>query len=277
MGMLSELALRRARAQYERQLDNLAIDPETGEPLLDVWHGGAPNIERFDMGMMGTGEGAQKYSDGLYFGQRRGTGKKYRDDWTDRSKYQNQTNGTAIVGKARLPINGSTWLRINNTDSKDYKKTMMAQAQDAIDNPEKGDSPLRILARHITSPMESRQRWAAAKKYEINPENYYMAKAEQEAESLGEIWDMDEIDPPDTKQFTLSLVGERGDQLLADFDNGVLRYNDLGRDIERQYDPDVDSDWIYFDLKNSHTAELVDWQMWDLTDAPELDDLAKKL
>ena len=43
-----------------------------GKPALDMWHGGAPNIDKFDMSYMNSGEGAQMYSPGLYHAGRRG-------------------------------------------------------------------------------------------------------------------------------------------------------------------------------------------------------------
>jgi hypothetical protein len=45
-----------------------------------VWHGTPHEIKgKFDISKVGTGEGAQSYGHGMYFGEARGTGEMYRD------------------------------------------------------------------------------------------------------------------------------------------------------------------------------------------------------
>jgi hypothetical protein len=47
---------------------------------LNAWHGTPHEIKgNFDISKVGTGEGAQSYGHGMYFGQARGTGEQYRD------------------------------------------------------------------------------------------------------------------------------------------------------------------------------------------------------
>jgi hypothetical protein len=47
---------------------------------LEAWHGTPHEIKgNFDLAKVGTGEGAQSYGHGMYFGGARGTGEQYRD------------------------------------------------------------------------------------------------------------------------------------------------------------------------------------------------------
>lgn len=45
---------------------------------IDVWHGSPHKFDRFDSSRIGTGEGAQAYGYGGYFGEAKGTGESYR-------------------------------------------------------------------------------------------------------------------------------------------------------------------------------------------------------
>ena len=48
-------------------------------PGITVYHGSPHSFDRFDIGKIGTGEGAQAYGHGLYFAEREGTARSYRD------------------------------------------------------------------------------------------------------------------------------------------------------------------------------------------------------
>jgi hypothetical protein len=45
---------------------------------MDVWHGTPHRFDAFDASKIGSGEGAQAFGHGLYFGEARGTGEEYR-------------------------------------------------------------------------------------------------------------------------------------------------------------------------------------------------------
>lgn len=46
---------------------------------IRAYHGSPHDFDRFDLGKIGTGEGAQAYGHGLYFAEREGVAKSYRD------------------------------------------------------------------------------------------------------------------------------------------------------------------------------------------------------
>ncbi len=50
---------------------------------MDVWHGTPYRFDRFDASKIGSGEGAQAYGHGLYFGEARGTGEGYMKNLSD--------------------------------------------------------------------------------------------------------------------------------------------------------------------------------------------------
>ncbi len=54
---------------------------------IDVWHGSPHEFEAFSMEKIGTGEGAQSYGHGLYYGEARGTGESYTGNFRNRGRY----------------------------------------------------------------------------------------------------------------------------------------------------------------------------------------------
>jgi hypothetical protein len=60
--------------------------PRRVEQPIEAWHGSPADFEKFSMEKIGTGEGAQVYSRGLYFGGKRSTGEFYRDALTPEAK-----------------------------------------------------------------------------------------------------------------------------------------------------------------------------------------------
>ena len=101
---------------YDRQLNNHIIN-DKGEPVVEVWHGGHPNIEKFDMSKMGTGEGAQAYSPGLYNAERKGVAGDYRDAITARLKAKMAHEyGLVTIGGITIPVSARNWIRIEDTE-----------------------------------------------------------------------------------------------------------------------------------------------------------------
>jgi hypothetical protein len=84
----------------------------TPQPMrMDVWHGSPHGpFEKFDASKIGTGEGAQAFSHGLYFGEARGTGEEYRKMLSTKV----DVNGKPLYDANKIV--GST----GNTDLDDY-------------------------------------------------------------------------------------------------------------------------------------------------------------
>ena len=83
-----------------------ALRNPTGQGGVDLsmnaWHGSPHNIEgKFDLAKVGTGEGAQVYGHGMYFGEARGTGEKYAFDLANRD-VANQGRLNAHANAQRL-------------------------------------------------------------------------------------------------------------------------------------------------------------------------------
>jgi hypothetical protein len=69
---------------------------------LNAWHGTPHEIKGgFDISKVGTGEGAQSYGHGMYFGEARGTGEKYAFDLANRDA-TNQGRLNAHANAQRL-------------------------------------------------------------------------------------------------------------------------------------------------------------------------------
>jgi hypothetical protein len=52
-----------------------------GKGAIKAFHGSPHDFEKFDTSKIGTGEGAQAYGHGLYFAEKEGTAKAYRDNF----------------------------------------------------------------------------------------------------------------------------------------------------------------------------------------------------
>jgi hypothetical protein len=89
-----------------------AMDPQTWRDAADAYgqallagstapgfrafHGSPHSFDRFDLGRIGTGEGAQVYGRGLYFADREGTAQAYRDALAGRGQAVMVVGGKAI-------------------------------------------------------------------------------------------------------------------------------------------------------------------------------------
>lgn len=65
---------------------------------LEAWHGTPHNIQgKFDINKVGTGEGAQVYGHGMYFGEARGTGETYRKSLSGRTDLNEMPSDPAFI------------------------------------------------------------------------------------------------------------------------------------------------------------------------------------
>ena len=68
---------------YSEDADAVPIT-KAGKKIIEAWHGSPHKFDKFSMDKIGTGEGAQAYGHGLYFADRRGIAKSYRENLTQR-------------------------------------------------------------------------------------------------------------------------------------------------------------------------------------------------
>ena len=57
----------------------LTLAEQVAQKRLKAYHGSPHDFDEFSTDNIGTGEGAQAYGHGLYFAEREGTAKTYRD------------------------------------------------------------------------------------------------------------------------------------------------------------------------------------------------------
>jgi hypothetical protein len=60
---------------------------------IRAYHGSPHDFDRFDMSKIGTGEGAQAYGHGLYFAEKEGVAKQYRDQLTNQANFKTADGG----------------------------------------------------------------------------------------------------------------------------------------------------------------------------------------
>lgn len=60
------------------------VDPRIAQSF-EAWHGSPHDFEAFDLGRIGTGEGAQSYGHGLYFAENEGVARSYQRKTSDKA------------------------------------------------------------------------------------------------------------------------------------------------------------------------------------------------
>jgi hypothetical protein len=85
---------------------------------IRAYHGSPHDFDRFDMSKIGTGEGAQAYGHGLYFADREGTARSYRDVLAPGHNITTKTGETMNWQHANQPY-GSAYQILSDTGSFD--------------------------------------------------------------------------------------------------------------------------------------------------------------
>jgi len=93
--------------QAEDKGELAALEPRSRYDVLPepirVFHGSGAEFTRPDMGKIGTGEGNQTFSYGLYWGEARGTGEEYARDAAQRDYFRATERAKSVIDKARRP------------------------------------------------------------------------------------------------------------------------------------------------------------------------------
>jgi len=88
MGMTAMPAFRRmsapSRAAEGLERGTAAASATEVQPGIRAYHGSPHDFDRFSMDRVGSGEGAQAYGHGLYFAEKEGVARSYRDALADR-------------------------------------------------------------------------------------------------------------------------------------------------------------------------------------------------
>lgn len=182
---------------------------------MDVWHGSPYRFNKFDSSKIGTGEGAQAFGEGLYFGEARGTGEEYARILANRD----------LSNQGRLNAHANAQRMVNLAGDPSY----------AIDDvrfvlESQPDHPQKKLLTETLGFLES----GAYKKPLENTGNLYKVDLPDEA-----IAKMLDLDKPVSKQPTvmnaLRLEAEQRvrDRKLADIENDIratLPKQDIGND-----------------------------------------------
>jgi hypothetical protein len=87
----------------------MSTDPirRVGGPIR-AYHGSPHDFDKFDLGKIGTGEGAQAYGHGLYFAENEGVARNYRDALAGAQRVEMDgvpiwTRGQTVLGRVDLP------------------------------------------------------------------------------------------------------------------------------------------------------------------------------
>jgi hypothetical protein len=88
---------------------------------IRAYHGSPHDFDRFDMGKIGTGEGAQAYGHGLYFAESEGVAKSYRDNLGTWRSIKDRLETDPL----NRPLQGAQWLE-SGADTATLDKAYLA-------------------------------------------------------------------------------------------------------------------------------------------------------
>lgn len=91
---------------------------------IRAYHGSPHDFEKFDIGRIGTGEGAQAYGHGLYFAENEGVARGYRDKLTDGASFIRRDGSFWDPGELRH-------LNVRVTARRDGLDAAIARAKEA--------------------------------------------------------------------------------------------------------------------------------------------------
>lgn len=219
------LRLRRDGVSLAEAKDLKETTP-TEEPGFDVYHGSPHQFEQFDVGKIGTGEGAQTYGHGLYFAENR----KVAEEYQRRLALEDQTGHiyqTRILAKPEDFLDLDKWLSEQTPEiqaklkeamgEKKWEEFQHAGAKTAIENGFIGFTPESTSAKLKEAGI---------------PGSKYLDSGSRETAR------MDELNREMLKNPDLDLPQHQRDLItreLADFEkrrltrNFVLFHDDLAR------------------------------------------------
>jgi hypothetical protein len=164
-----------------------------GKPRIDnpirAYHGSPHDFDEFSLSKIGTGEGAQAYGHGLYFAEKEGVARDYRDKLSSRDGSLSPTEHTQMIADLtektqaliarwdREPQNRELvgkmlgdaerelrWAQSQRPSGKMYEVSLHARPEQFLD----WDKPLSGQPEAIRQALEP-HRAATAKDWEVNP------------------------------------------------------------------------------------------------------------
>ena len=267
---------------FQRQLDNHILN-DKNEPVIDVWHGGHPNIDKFDMSAMGTGEGAQAYSPGLYNAQRKGVAGDYRDAITARlTADMAHEYGLVTIGGITIPVSARNWIRIDdeNASKEDLYESLTSHSKFERTMYEKNSQAF---------DWESEKKRMADERLERQSyddvERLASGEASYEDEMLyhyGPDW-KDEIgyEAPDDSDFNINPGGffmqvPNGDDVYVRIEGNKTFYDHpgTGEEVVTEYPVGTEHDFMEFDHEAANWLGNAEDSFW-ITDDPKLGEVGK--
>lgn len=100
-----------------------------GTKPIRAYHGSPHDFDKFDLSKIGTGEGAQAYGHGLYFAEREGVARSYRDNLTSGADPRAFTS--EIINSLRGKIPGEISRDTLKLELRKYPETSQLAADDA--------------------------------------------------------------------------------------------------------------------------------------------------
>lgn len=269
---------------YDRQLDNHIIN-DKGEPVVEVWHGGHPNIDKFDMSKMGTGEGAQAYSPGLYNAERKGVAGDYRDAITARLEANMAREyGLVTIGGTTIPVSARNWIRIEDTEkaSKEdiyesltshikFERSMYENNSQAFD----WDSAReRMEADRLEIQRDKDVERLASGEASYEEEMLYLHGPDWENAVGYEVPDESEFNTNPGGFFMQNPVS--GDDVYVRIENNKTFYDDptSGEEVVTEYPVGTSHDFMEFDHEASAWLGNAEDSFW-ITDDPKLGEVGK--
>jgi hypothetical protein len=145
-------------------------------------------LGRFDMSKIGTGEGAQAYSRGLYFAEREATGQSYRDTLSRDNLAQRAKDNQSYDTLVGLGLDESPELGAFSTILSEADGDMARAIQDSM-TPRYPDDPLPAFAQSMADAMKSGRLPASIELPTLNKGSMYEVKIDATPDEFID-WDL---------------------------------------------------------------------------------------
>jgi hypothetical protein len=153
---------------------------------ITAYHGSPHSFDRFDMSKIGTGEGAQTYGHGLYFAEREGVAKQYRDDLSKASVFLDG-QPVSLNGNGRpVGVSAREGDFLNRVASRQSPEAALAEIDDLLAKPEMQKFP--GVVRDLLAEKEAAQALLPRLRAEAQPGSMYEVRINAEPQQFLD-WD----------------------------------------------------------------------------------------
>lgn len=218
----------------------IVISKQTGDAQLEqvfeqrAWHGSSHDFDKFDLGYIGTGEGAQAHGWGLYFAGNKDISQGYAN------KLSNPVGEVKVAGIIySIGRGGGSWRVRNIATGELISKMKIVKAISALYTEQGKDKALKYLKDKADQTRKFKKIWIDAynwlKNQEVDDSQWHNGKLyEVEIPDIGTLLDEQKSlseQPSKVKKAILDYYRSRPDEYIAPKDETLTGNNMTGKEF----------------------------------------------